>query len=472
MTRKHLKLFFMSLILLLLALVYGCQPTPDKPAVVGKNNQNTQQQATEEPYEAPQHWKEDAPITLNTLTVTIDADISMPDVTKYPVVHVKDKRFTQEEADKIVAELSQGKKLYPNKNTREELERSLISCKAELERLKRESPDSPVIPLDEGMISAYEKEIQALPEKETEEPAVTALHKIEYVNEAGDFSWEAEQVRVDLGKPERAVIDISNGFLAYPSSSHMQFVNGSAYTAYSPKKHEVPPENTAPKGVATTKEQATAMAQDMIEKFGITDMRLAVVRPSYLIVPYGSNDVSEDVQAWQLIYTRQVGGVPLSFYKDNMASYLGGGSAYGAYNSDFTNESVVVQVDDTGVVYFGWWGPMELLDTINGNAKLLPFADIQQRIKEQVPKAYVYSKMGTKTTEVHVTDIELGLTRVRIKDTANDFMLIPTWTVYGYNDETSWMYSGKAKTNPQNFIETLLTLNAMDGSVIDRHLGY
>ncbi|MHB1313927.1 MAG: DUF6034 family protein [Christensenellales bacterium] len=84
-----------------------------------------------------------------------------------------------------------------------------------------------------------------------------------------------------------------------------------------------------------------------------------------------------------------------------------------------------------------------------------------------MPKKYAYSE----TTQVHVTSVQLGYMRVRVKDAQDEYMLIPVWDVYGYNDEMSQI-NGKPKINPQYFIETLLTINAADGSVIDRNLGY
>ncbi len=454
----------LAAVLFVACFTTSCQPNPDHEIVVGKGNSNENaQQAAATPYQATQHWKEDTPITLNGLTVTIDADVSMPSAEKYPVIRVKDKVFTQEEADKIIAVLSQGKQLYSATQTKEDLEQDLIAYKAELERYNKENAGEQLISLTELMIKDIEEQIKALPEKEVIEPPSTTFQKT-------GVGAGAIFVRADLGKAQKALIAIENKTAEWPNSSRLEFYNGPNYWPYNMEKHEVLPENSTPKGIQTTQEQATAQAQSMIEKLGIQNMQLAVVRPAYLS-SFDNNHQTEDVQCWQLTYARQLQGIPVSIYKEDDAFIMPVAIGYGAYNSGFTCETLTVQVDDTGIVLFLWAGSMELLDTINENAKLLPFADIQQRIKEQLPIKFTNPK-ARNATFVQVTNVQLGLARVRIKDAKDDYMLIPVWDVYGYNDATSPYISGKAKTNPQDLIETLLTVNAMDGSVIDRSLGY
>jgi hypothetical protein len=81
----------------LFVILAGCQPTPEKPVVVGKNDGDNEVTSlfgktseTEGSYEAPESWKEETPITSAGLTVAIDAEITVPNVTKFPVVKVDD----------------------------------------------------------------------------------------------------------------------------------------------------------------------------------------------------------------------------------------------------------------------------------------------------------------------------------------------------------------------------------------------
>lgn len=69
----------------------------------------------------------------------------------------------------------------------------------------------------------------------------------------------------------------------------------------------------------------------------------------------------------------------------------------------------------------------------------------------------------------HITRIELGLARINYKDDYNSALLVPAWDFFGYittNGEIS--EEEKLLANKNSF----LTINAVDGSIIDRHLGY
>ncbi len=471
MAKKHIRFIALCLAVLLLASVCGCQPTPDKPAVVGKNNQDMQQQAAEAPYEAPQHWKEDTPITLNDLTVTIDADVSMPSAEKYPVIRVKDKVFTQEEADKIIAVLSEGKQLYSGTIiTRADVEHALIEYKKELQHVKdadvsefgSEEVRQSKIAVYELMIKDAEKQLNSLPKTAVEEPPVTTFQDTDI--------GKIIRLRADLGKADKAYITLFNGG-QWSSSAIITFNNGTLYTAYNTEKHELLNEAGVPKGVKTTKEQAAAQAQSMLEKVGISGMQLALIRPAYRMVD--ANKVSEDLQGWEVFFTRKVEGIPVMLFRNMQGNELSTNyCSSNKYTSSFYYEQVSFNIDDTGITSMQWSGAMDMQEKLNENAKLLAFGDIQQKIKDQLIYRYAKPIKGKSVaTEVHASNIKLEYMRVRVKDTQNDFMLIPVWNVYGYNDATE-MISGKQKTNPQNFIETLLTVNAMDGSVIDPYAGY
>ncbi|MHB1313926.1 MAG: DUF6034 family protein [Christensenellales bacterium] len=475
MKKKCTKMLALLLILLALFAATGCQPTPDEPPVVGKNNTNALVEGTEAPYEVPTHWKEQKPITLNDLTVEIDADIVMPDVTKIPVYSVKDKRFTQEEADKIIAVLSEGKQLYSPTETRADAERSLLEHKKELKRLKEadvsafgsEEARETRIYVCEQMIKETEKQLKELPETVVEEPPVLVFKR--YIYENFDYG-DRIAVSVDLGKAERAGIGIKNGTNEDNPSSFIAFSNGSSYEAYNEAKHEVLAEDGLPVGLKTTKEQAIAQAQAMLDKLGITYMKLSLIRPAYLRDVYTQN-VYENIQGWQVIYTRVAEGIPVMFLKDMYAS----GRSFPAsndssYNTMYEYEEISFYIDDTGITRIDWIGPMEFLDTLNENVKLIAFSEIQQRVREQLPKKYA-GKALSETTLVHVNSMKLEYMRVRVKDSQTDYMLIPVWNVYGYNNTTSFP-GGKPKLNPQNYTETLLTINATDGSVIDAYKGY
>ena len=72
-------------------------------------------------------------------------------------------------------------------------------------------------------------------------------------------------------------------------------------------------------------------------------------------------------------------------------------------------------------------------------------------------------------TNVHINRVELGLTKLLMKDSQDDYKLIPTWSFLGY--QTSASRPAQEGLNIGGEV-CYLTINAIDGTVIDRGLMY
>ena len=68
---------------------------------------------------------------------------------------------------------------------------------------------------------------------------------------------------------------------------------------------------------------------------------------------------------------------------------------------------------------------------------------------------------------ITVTAVRLGLMRIIEKDNNDTAYLVPVWDFFGTYDS-----DGGTLVIGEDGYETLLTINAVDGSVIDRTLGY
>jgi hypothetical protein len=196
------KLGILALILML--LLTGCQPTPETPVVVGKNDGDNNITAlfgetseTEGRYEAKESWKEETQVTV-------------PDVTKFPVVKVDDHVFTQEEADELLASLSEGNALFPKEMTRADKEELLLVMKARLAEFKAKSSPSEsdlfiIADYEDRKIPLLEAEIKAMPEGATAKPFTTDFQPYSVTGGA------IIEVLTDLGKDKLAYISVVNG---------------------------------------------------------------------------------------------------------------------------------------------------------------------------------------------------------------------------------------------------------------------
>ncbi|HZJ83455.1 MAG TPA: DUF6034 family protein, partial [Clostridia bacterium] len=95
-------------------------------------------------------------------------------------------------------------------------------------------------------------------------------------------------------------------------------------------------------------------------------------------------------------------------------------------------------------------------------------------LKRMAPMKYDYWDSDEMYSyEMKVTEARLGLMRVTEKDVGDSGLIIPVWDFFG----TLTLKGKPGQPNPsegdQHYIYTsFLTINAIDGSIIDRELGY
>ena len=116
-------------------------------------------------------------------------------------------------------------------------------------------------------------------------------------------------------------------------------------------------------------------------------------------------------------------------------------------------------VVDSKVVYINWNCPDRQLEVMMENAALMPFEDILHYAKQYI----FYRNYSDKTKPVVVTinEIRLNYMRIARKDHENEFLYVPVWDFIGQINASS---IGEKYS--------LVTVNAIDGSFIDRVLGY
>ena len=116
-------------------------------------------------------------------------------------------------------------------------------------------------------------------------------------------------------------------------------------------------------------------------------------------------------------------------------------------------------VEDAGVTFLFWQNPMTMGETLAQKVELLPFDQVLEIITGHVTLAYENYAMDERLRDgesLTVDRITLGMMRVQNENNENDFTLIPVWDVF------STQLGGYS----------LVTVKAMDGSIITRENGY
>ena len=130
------------------------------------------------------------------------------------------------------------------------------------------------------------------------------------------------------------------------------------------------------------------------------------------------------------------------------------------YGPEWQYEVLEVAVDDGGIQAVHWTGPRAIEEVVTDRAALLPFDDIRTIFEKMLP--VVYANYGADTDwNIEITEVQLCLWRIFDRDSFTRGILAPVWCFYGATN--GYLHAS---------FQPLLIVNAVDGSIIDPHIGY
>lgn len=145
--------------------------------------------------------------------------------------------------------------------------------------------------------------------------------------------------------------------------------------------------------------------------------------------------------------------------------YLDGNEAYEAIIQDHAFQCALVDMT--------YSNPYTIGNIKTENLNLLSFSEIM-KIYEKMMVVTNADNMQYENSRVYNIDrIVLGYARIYEPSTdAHTGILIPVWDFFGSMTSES-EYNGETESNTsKDPNESFLTINAVDGSIIDRNLGY
>lgn len=426
-------------------------------------------------FSAPSHYTDSGTFYNGMLNLALDMDVIIPDVERYPVYEAFPSDFTQEQVDSIVYGLFKDAPLIfdDQRETKQDiLEKYLLPAQKKLERMRQSAQKDNIADL-EGSIELYKQWYDAAPEKGDEYPITS-----------GDYSkMEQFSAKADLGKARPATLHIdkldNNGF-----SRGLEFVNGVEYI------YNAFHEPTDDIDIKTTRNEAVAIATQLVKDMGADDFVFAAVGKTTRLGNEFSiySDEYQSVMAYSVVFTREIDGIPFRY----CAIDRPGSKADDAVRSSPPPyERIMVIVDDSGVANVFWIGNTRIGKQLNENVVLLPFEEIAERAMNQLKVQYAfladekhqsYAAFKTESIDLLINRAELSYMRVRMKN-SDDYMLIPVWHFFGistlhFDPEGVEAFNRANKTDIKSLNVTdfpyivYLSLNAIDGSVIDINLGY
>ena len=499
-------------ITILVGMLTACQQTPENEIVIGKGDvaleetikgksDNTNTGA----YEAPATLE--TTTQKNGITLSVDANVDIPSSEQYSVSCVVPNEISQDTANKIWDTLIGDTVLYENLEwdykTKSETEQIII----ELKKIISESEEPQQKDIDN--LEKWESWYYEAPDKiELAETSKTfkeidvnenlpEMPKGLSEEEEAAFKLEMGIASASMNEKEISGTGTENGFTINLkiTEKSVDFSKSLDEKGYSPiiwdKKDAVGHENKI-RNSSISLEQALQTAETTISNMGLEYFGLSNSLDGYEVKRNNNGDVSELCSAYVFTFTRELNGVT-----ENLVS---GSTSIEELDSlvamPMQNENIQIIISEDGLVSFKWNNPSSVKEMISENVELLSFDKINDIFTNQIflsnneldiEKQLKGQEMSfeLKDKTIVIDKMKLGMARVMRQGHDNEYLTIPVWDFYGY--ETA-IFNQEDALTARNFIsdyfvsengdakssvyKTYLTINALDGSVIDRTKGY
>lgn len=132
----------------------------------------------------------------------------------------------------------------------------------------------------------------------------------------------------------------------------------------------------------------------------------------------------------------------------------------------------MIDLDNGGMIDLVYENPYDIRETVVENTTLLSYDEVIAIFEKMMPVIYAY--MGddeiTYNTTFTISKFRLGLMCIAEQNKKGNGLLVPVWSVYANTDVEDEPgqggYHGGVKDSP------IMTINAIDGSLISQELGY
>ncbi len=464
-----IKKLSLTMAFLSMVLFTACQPTPAQVFVVEKDTERMMEQASSDESGTLSsalgipdgNYVYEATDTNGRVKVSVDAEVITPDVDFLPIARIAGRNFTDSDVENIYNAVCQGAAPVDEdapmprffyQHTLDQLLELRDTGKLD----KYDSPEELDAAIQEVMAQVASAPEQATPialNFSINSSGMEGIARILCVlnNETVSDLFVTNSTQSGRGIGSDYIRDV----FCRAEFAH-QSVLGTGVTVSYGQTRDIT--------LATpqmSQQEAQAKADQAISTLGLTDFSCAGKRIAPL---YEGNKKDGCKGVYEFMYTRNVNGVSVT-YTNDISSWPPENS--GNYSEGWLYEKLRIFVDDDGIYAYMWDGPSTVTEILNEKATLLPFEQIKKLFENMI--LVKYSDPGNDETEsaaIRITSIRLGLTRVTEQNNNAYGLLVPAWDFFGVYDE------GNGYPIGYDGYETLLTINAVDGSIIDRKLGY
>lgn len=489
--------------------LFACQQTPDQAIVKGKSLDKMIEAATTKSPGASgdsatgaladrmgtqSTYQTELADKSGKLKIHVNADVSVPNADSVSVERVERSSITQEQVDALVKDLIKGKDMFSAdayKMSKSEIQQKIQEVQIALAALPSDRQNSKDPKRDSGAmlqatLSDLQSQLQAAPDTTQKVPCTGKLEPMEkdiYFEDGqkvhalaqsdagyeslGVYNYEKGAANMVDYTREKNAFTKDMGYFSTEDEIKKAEAEGSSAYVSSAEMGQIP-------DVTISADDAKAKAEALIADLGLKNMVCYSADKKY----GGSYDKTADQSqytnprkcVWFLRYSRHVNNIPITYtvwdcmkVQDNMQS------------EPWPYEDMTFAVDDTGIVGFSWRSPYKMAGTVTENSNLLKFNEITNIFQTMSLAVNAWDGLAQGNPhlvgmDITVDHIQFGLTRVTEQDKRDSGLLVPAWDFFGtmtYINETD----GQTKKFSDGPVP-ILTVNAIDGSVINRSLGY
>lgn len=483
------KLLFILISTSIAMNLVACKSNPSETIITNKNRDITEhiesvaKDIDKTTYETDKVFKS-IDVNNSNINISIDAKLFEP-TGEFSVTEVKTQNFSIAQIEKIVKILFDNRTLYkPWAESKADIEKEIIKLK---KIISEEDKSNFEKEFARSQLTYAEQRYKSAPSDVIKEPAVLEFEYMDSKNTVNisdeeeyksdnDFEYEYLNIRADYGEDTFSSFDVYNSYDG--ANSWMLYSRDVKRNFDGYESFELPLKDYINSGFSYSDALniANTTIQDMDIDLVLSNSSLIsyilieprIVPPAFL----GTNQENEDVitlsdiedsdsQAYKFYYTRAINDVPITY--DKVISL-------GQNSDDFSKclyyEVASIVIDKNGIVEFEYRAPYVIGNTINENTKIIDIDETLKIFETHMKNKYSSQILDSKIS-IKIHSIVLGLSRIKNPD--GRLLLVPTYDFLGnLNIENN----NSITSDMLNPAVSFATINAIDGSVIDKAMGY
>ena len=491
----------------------GCQESPEESVVVNKDMDNLIEEATKEDdegfdvedYAKYDNYKTEINNDALGVHVTVDAKVDIPQTDKLSMYRVEQKPISQEMVDRIRKELMGEEPLYKGEQLHVELKSEIEETIAYYREsiIEAENNDDwhgDSIEFMQELLNEVEEKYITAPEEHTiNEESEVFDGKIKdtadlYNADKNNEFWEWVYNCNPKGDAYYGVSDGKDGYCkvlyAHTSPNYGNVIKyrkcAYGYERLVSQASDIEKRNRclgrkADKSQITsvsnwgssgfnpvileedttiTVDEAIETADQFLKNIGLEEFK-CYKGDIYteLISMQACCDVEGDIfrTYYILTYMRTVNGV---FVTPNDSPKV----LDTEYIAQWPVEEMEIRVNDEGVVGFDYIAPLTVTEVLVDDVHMKPYEEIRKTFEDMITIKHAVQMEGEEV-KITVNRVALAYARICEEDSLTNGLLVPVWDFQGKRI----LYAVTGSTLTTNDV---MTINAIDGTVIDRALGY